>query len=618
MEAFISHCKTLTISELFDLIKKLYNSRELEKLEIVTSLFLEYFDKLNDERVDDAKFYQAFARHLSKPNLARQGLEALLRRSPTLNQDTLFYAKCNLQSLYSYERINIPKIIHLIYFGETKFYYFQYICVKSILTHLPEHQIIIYNGGQQPKNNEYWQEIICDPRVKIEIITVPTEYDGFPLQYFQYKADVVRLEQLYETGGIYLDLDLLIVKNFESLFKDNKDLYLSFETPTANMGPPISGGLINCFIAAKPKNEFLKIWLDSFKTGLRMENWAYHIRDSNRHLLNENPHYLIKYNIEILPSINFCPFLWAESEKFKTIPESITDDRIYGVHLFETITQKHLEKNPFFQPPKNNGSNSNDKNCTQEEDNYSNSNGTIDEKIVESTATPIVTATTTTANNNEKNTIETKNELSVNKDRIYQAVGLTLKETPERQDHLVEQLKRFQLDKSTYIMQNELHEKPGIGCFLAHINAIRWAKEQKLEEVLIFEDDILIQPQFNINNRPLNQWDMLYFGGILTKFERKDPGSKWLQGTIWCNHAYVVHSRIFDEILETFETIDLEDCAAKKQTIDWFYTSFFHKKKQCWLLETQDIIQKEGYSTLDKKVKWGKDFNWDTWTLKQL
>ena len=28
-------------------------------------------------------------------------------------------------------------------------------------------------------------------------------------------------------------------------------------------------------------------WLESFKIGLRMDNWAYHIRESNKQLLNE-------------------------------------------------------------------------------------------------------------------------------------------------------------------------------------------------------------------------------------------------------------------------------------------------------------------------------------------
>jgi len=165
--------------------------------------------------------------------------------------------------------------------------------------------------------------------------------DGFELKHFQYKADVVRLELLYEYGGVYLDLDMLIVKNFEKVIHSGKDLYLSKEGKKE--------GLINAFIACKPKNEFLKIWLDNFKSGLRMNNWAYHIRDTNRLLLERNKHYLLKYNIQILEHENFMPFLWNERDKFVNIANHKFEDHNYGVHLYETILKDVLINNQFFE-----------------------------------------------------------------------------------------------------------------------------------------------------------------------------------------------------------------------------------------------------------------------------
>ena len=137
-----------------------------------------------------------------------------------------------------------------------------------MLFYMLAYRVIIYNNVE-PVGNPYWDKLKTHPRVRIEHIDVPTHFDGFELAHFQYKADVVRMEILYKHGGVYLDLDMLIVKNFDEVFNTNKSLYLSKEGD----GP----GLINAFIAAKPQNEFIRIWLDNFKTGLRMGLWAYHL-----------------------------------------------------------------------------------------------------------------------------------------------------------------------------------------------------------------------------------------------------------------------------------------------------------------------------------------------------
>jgi hypothetical protein len=215
---------------------------------------------------------------------------------------------------------------------------FHYECILSIKKNMPDYNIIIYTDNP-PIENLYWQDLL-KLGINFEIINVPTYFDGFELKYNQYKADVLRLEILYEKGGIYLDLDMLIIKNFENIFNSNKDFYISKETANGN-------GLINSFLASKPKNEFIKLWLDSFKIGLRQNKWAYHIRESNKQLLENNKHYMLKYNIEILENKYFFPFEWTEYDKFKNIKDNLNED-IYGIHLFETILTNILINNKYF------------------------------------------------------------------------------------------------------------------------------------------------------------------------------------------------------------------------------------------------------------------------------
>jgi len=440
---------------------------------------------------------------------------------------------------------------------------------------MPNHKIVIYNKVE-PSGNSYWNHLKTFSCVNIEKIEPPTTFDGFDLKHFQYKADVVRIEKLYEQGGIYLDIDMLIFKNFEAIFDSGHDFYISKENADGS-------GLINAFIASKPKNEFLKIWLDSFKTGLRMNVWAYHIRDSNAILLKENPHYYLKYNICVLNAEEFFSIPWSNTESFATLSDSTPrGNSVYGQHLFETILHHNIMGNPFLNV------------AVPDTKNFENMVLEISEK--EPTPTP----------NMQGNVNECVDEVVV----------LSLKERPEKTKVIVDHLTAFGI-KHTVIL-NKLHWVPCIGCFEAHIGAIKYAKERGLKNVMILEDDAEIKNVDILNNLSQqfpDHWHMLYLGGILTNYIfRLD---NWVRGTIWCNHAYIVNSNMFDVILQKFDNCNLGEYAKNKETIDHFYTRHINEEYNCFLHIDQPVIQREGYSDLSEKVKWS-NFNWDTFSLKNL
>jgi len=84
----------------------------------------------------------------------------------------------------------------------------------------------------------------------------------YPIQ----RADAIRYMWLYVHGGLYLDLDLEIVKCLDDIFYDDKDLYV--------VGSAILGEVYtNAFFAAKPK---LKVMLD-FLENMKIPNKLWHI-----------------------------------------------------------------------------------------------------------------------------------------------------------------------------------------------------------------------------------------------------------------------------------------------------------------------------------------------------
>jgi hypothetical protein len=198
-----------------------------------------------------------------------------------------------------------------------------------------------------------------------------------------------------------------------------------------------------------------------------------------------------------------------------------------------------------------------------------------------------------------------------------EVVVICLEERPERTKYVSEHLTAHGITHS--ILLNKINtEDTKVGCFRSHINAIRYAQNKNLSSVLILEDDVLIRE--NIHELatipfPEDDWDILYLGGILTKYDGIDASHKWVKGTIWCNHAYLVKRDMYQCILDFVDScpnlIELE-----RKNIDFMYSEYIQPKYKCWLANEQYIIQKEGYSEIEGRVKWANGFDWSTFSMK--
>jgi len=882
-----------------------YN-KEYEKLVALADMYLDYFPTHNKRDTNFVRFYRAGANFAINPAVAVTQYEEIVDTpSPPPNApngvndgeselpDHIKESSiANLGMLYPKDPcVEIPHVIHLLYFGETEFYNFHHRCVHSMLQYMPHYEIRIYNS-KEPVNNKYWDDIKAQPGVRILKIDVPQFFDGFELKHFQYKADVVRLELLYEHGGVYLDLDMIITRPFDEVFKSGHSFYISEERTNCR-------SLINAFLAAKPKNEFIKLWLNEFKSGLRLGIWAHHIRDSNKKLIDDHPHYLHKYRMKVLDGIVFMPLHWQDTVAFlnsESVPYEFPAES-YGTHLWETILGDVMRRNEFLHKQKMELTVYNspksafyeaetaedltiypeyyhdfrndqfvDKYITKgKHGGYFIEIGAADgvsysscyfferyrdwrglaveparvyhDRVRDSRANPIFAAVSNVtscmtngsgsgaifyeSNINElsglKGSLENNKDcqewtrttvksykvdtitlydlccqqsapehidycaidcegaeyeilstffeenqaapapssasgngevglvvsnkvfqieffsIEVSTDKIYtrirdllernnyeevhnpylkvityngrtvtwekyfkykrptpdtspqlsdrslssvsstalftpqtihtppsspsspsspqqeqqpdvtgasfllkppfaeEVVAICLEERPERTKYVSDHLRKHGI-KHTLLMNHLNTEDPKVGCFRSHIKAIQYAKTKNLSSVLIVEDDIVICDNImelaqvalprgdgtgTAGAAAHKEWDILYLGGILTRYDGIDAAQKWVKGTIWCNHAYLVKQHMYQPILDFVESypnrIELE-----RKNIDFMYTEYIQPKYNCWLANEQYIIQKEGYSEIDCRVKWANGFDWSTFSMKVI
>lgn len=182
-----------------------------------------------------------------------------------INSTNLTFKNCSLHSNNHNKKSGIPKIAHLIWFNDKKktFAFHQYVCLLSVSKFLPQFEIIFWNNNEP--SGFWWQKSLMEfPQLCSNHLTPPTTIYGNKILKPEHQSDIARLRILLQHGGLYLDLDTIIVRELDKLLKYS--VVLGAETPTQ---------LGNAFIISKPNTIFLSLWYKSYKT-FNDSKWNYH------------------------------------------------------------------------------------------------------------------------------------------------------------------------------------------------------------------------------------------------------------------------------------------------------------------------------------------------------
>lgn len=152
----------------------------------------------------------------------------------------------------------IPRILHYCFgmapnFGGKPWGLLHYVCLRSAVTHVRPSAVHFYH--QHEPSGPWWD--LTRPLVTLHKIEAPQQIFGNRLYHPAHQTDVVRLEKLIEWGGIYLDADVIVVKDFAPLLDD--------ACVMGQQGEGGEQGLCNGVILAAPNAPFLKRWHDAFR-----------------------------------------------------------------------------------------------------------------------------------------------------------------------------------------------------------------------------------------------------------------------------------------------------------------------------------------------------------------
>lgn len=181
--------------------------------------------------------------------------------------------------------MNIPKIIHYCWFGP-----------KSI----PENEVAYIEGWKQ-KLPDY--EFMLWTEENFDINSIPYVKQAYEAKKYAFVADYVRLHALNRYGGIYLDTDVELIKDFNPFLKDVA--FLGFENRTM-----VGTGIIG---TTKANDVFLE-----------MEEYY-----KNRNFVNEQGIIDTTTNVKILNKILLNKGMLAQN-----IEQDICGIHIYAREIF--------------------------------------------------------------------------------------------------------------------------------------------------------------------------------------------------------------------------------------------------------------------------------------------
>lgn len=234
----------------------------------------------------------------------------------------------------------IPKIIHYLFgldsiFCNKSFDYFHYLNILSARKTNPEYTINLYYYYRP--NNTWFDKLetdsICN-LIKLDSLDAVINRDK--IVYTEHLSDILRLILINKYGGIYLDIDTICIKTFDSLL--HHKFVMGIEKAKIGEDSNVLVGLCNAILISEINSDFTNIWIEDYKVNYQSD-WNYNSVKRPLQLSYEYPSL-----IHVEPQSSFFKYSWDEHGKNSMFNENSDISDCYSLHLWEHKNYFNLTK----------------------------------------------------------------------------------------------------------------------------------------------------------------------------------------------------------------------------------------------------------------------------------
>ncbi len=223
----------------------------------------------------------------------------------------------------------VPNIVHFIWYSDTPkpFHFNNMLSVMSAHRYIKP-EVILFHTNIEP-TGEYWDKVLALPSFHVvkkeytlcfndHLLKTPVTKPG--------PSNIDRLTVLSESGGIYLDLDVIALRSFDPLRRF--PCTVGTESSKDYKEHIVCGGVVIC----SRQSQFLHYWRQSFIDDYRPETWGYNSGRIPTRIWHKYPHL-----IHVEKASFFRPS-WFELDQI-FLQKPYNWQKNYLIHLWNYVSE---------------------------------------------------------------------------------------------------------------------------------------------------------------------------------------------------------------------------------------------------------------------------------------
>ncbi|CAF0943090.1 unnamed protein product [Adineta steineri] len=181
-----------------------------------------------------------------------------------------------------------------------EFHLINYLVLLSARQQIKPKQIYLHYSFEP--TGYWWLKAKQDRQLNLTLVKIPpiTSIYNHPLHHHAHRSDIARLETLDKYGGIYLDLDVLVLKSFSKLISNSYQVEAIFAWEDKQYNT-----ICNAVIIAPIHSKFLRRIYQSYQS-FNSSCWACHSVFLTGQLAN-----IYQNEVYVLPSKAFFTPSWS-------------------------------------------------------------------------------------------------------------------------------------------------------------------------------------------------------------------------------------------------------------------------------------------------------------------
>jgi hypothetical protein len=225
-----------------------------------------------------------------------------------------------------------------------EFQLINYLVLLSARQHIKPDQLYIHYSLEP--TGYWWLKAKQDLKLNLTLNQIPplTSIYNHPVHHHAHRADIVRLEMLDKYGGIYLDLDVLVLKSFSKLISNSHQVEAIFAWENKKYH-----AICNAVILAPIHSKFLRRLHQSYQS-FNSSCWGCHSI-----LLTGQLAQIYQNEVYVLPSKAFFTPSWSDIEELY-IYNKYNFKANYACHLWNSYVGNlflhNLTLNSILKPKK--------------------------------------------------------------------------------------------------------------------------------------------------------------------------------------------------------------------------------------------------------------------------